>query len=676
MTDPVVGTDGQTYDRTSITEWLAREPISPITRQAMSVADLRPNVALRSQIQDYIARNGALAAMPALTPPAKKFAQAPITIASVRNAEKLHIRVASATGAEQRQPIVLIPIIDNSGSMNEPAAMSQGTENLGFSRLDLVLYAVRVMASILADDDYMGVVSFSTEARIVINPVAMTDDGKARINAALDRIRPDANTNIWDGIRKAASIANNPAFKDQNIVAMLLTDGFPNMNPPRGIVRTLQTMKMTNPWTLHTFGFGYQLDSALLAEIAEWGKGLFGFIPDASMVGTVFINALAHALTTATSNVSLSYKLSPSAPPVTLDLGPIAHGQPRDIILDLPADADPTVNDAAVPHGTVCEYALIHNKMTQVITAAIQLCRSDRLFDAQAALATFEVTHKACSDPNVKALLRDIKSDKDDEGQIGMAPSYFSRWGEHYMRAYLRAQQLQQCMNFKDPGLQIYGGDLFHALQDAGDTAFASLPVPKASLLRPSYGATAAAPAASLTSMSVFHNASSGCFAPNTGILLADGTRKTIDSLVRGDSVWTPSGPASVTAVVSCGTIKRTQPMSIVSGLCITPWHPIRIGGVWNFPADIVGYADRIMPAVFNLILSSGHIVDADGIEACTLGHGFTEDVVKHEFFGSQKVIDDIAKQPGWLDGAPVFVNLATRRDPDSGMICGWYDDI
>jgi hypothetical protein len=53
MTDPVIGDDGHTYERTAIERALHTKSVSPMTRQHMSTASLKPNYALRSAIQRW-----------------------------------------------------------------------------------------------------------------------------------------------------------------------------------------------------------------------------------------------------------------------------------------------------------------------------------------------------------------------------------------------------------------------------------------------------------------------------------------------------------------------------------------------------------------------------------------------------------------------------------------------
>jgi hypothetical protein len=53
MVDPVSGSDGRTYERSAIVEWLRTHNTSPITREIMTAGSLKPNYALRSLIQRY-----------------------------------------------------------------------------------------------------------------------------------------------------------------------------------------------------------------------------------------------------------------------------------------------------------------------------------------------------------------------------------------------------------------------------------------------------------------------------------------------------------------------------------------------------------------------------------------------------------------------------------------------
>jgi hypothetical protein len=84
---------------------------------------------------------------------------------------------------------------------------------------------------------------------------------------------------------------------------MLFTDGCPNISPPEGEIEALK--KMNNKCPIHTFGFGYNLNSELLYQMAQISSGMNSFIPDATFVGTVFVNAISNILTTAATNVEL-----------------------------------------------------------------------------------------------------------------------------------------------------------------------------------------------------------------------------------------------------------------------------------------------------------------------------------------------------------------------------------
>ena len=45
---------------------------------------------------------------------------------------------------------------------------------------------------------------------------------------------------------------------------------------------------------------------------------------------------------------------------------------------------------------------------------------------------------------------------------------------------------------------------------------------------------------------------------------------------------------------------------------------------------------------VYNVALEGGSSIKVNGIEVCTLGHGLTDNIVAHDFFGTARVLDNL----------------------------------
>jgi len=56
MEDPVILSDGHTYDRKCIVKWLEEHDTSPLTNEQLTNKEVRPNYALKSAIEDYLKR--------------------------------------------------------------------------------------------------------------------------------------------------------------------------------------------------------------------------------------------------------------------------------------------------------------------------------------------------------------------------------------------------------------------------------------------------------------------------------------------------------------------------------------------------------------------------------------------------------------------------------------------
>lgn len=86
-------------------------------------------------------------------------------------------------------------------------------------------------------------------------------------------------------------------------------------------------------------------------------------------------------------------------------------------------------------------------------------------------------------------------------------------------------------------------------------------------------------------------------------------------------------------------------PSSPSASLLITPYHPVRIAGEWKFPCDVAPAQRRACAAVYSFLLREEHVMTVGGVECVTLAHGLEDnDVVRHAYFGTMRVVEDLKK--------------------------------
>ncbi|KAJ3090054.1 hypothetical protein HK100_007563, partial [Physocladia obscura] len=235
----------------------------------------------------------------------------------------------------------------------------------------------------------------------------------------------------------------------------------------------------------------------------------------------------------------------------------------------------------------------------------------------------------------IKKLLVDV------EGQVmeAIQQQYFEKWGKHYLLSLLNAHRLQQCNNFKDPGVQVYQTPLFELLREELNEIFLKIPAPKPSgqsnFRNSFYGPKASriltgriqrnsvssitTNSASLNSASVidaslnsppvidmsrYNDPNGVCFSGNCFITLADGNKVPVKTLKKGIAVLT--GPNNMVRILNVNNsneirnnivaiavepvhyarveclvktkVTPTTPLVCLSntGLVITPYHPVQ----------------------------------------------------------------------------------------------------
>ena len=152
----------------------------------------------------------------------------------------------------------------------------------------------------------------------------------------------------------------------------------------------------------------------------------------------------------------------------------------------------------------------------------------------------------------------------------------------------------------------------------------------------------------------MFHNSNNPCFHGSCLVnmwvdndQLSNVTKK-VQDIRKGDTVRTPYGFSKVRCVIKtwCKDGKEFL-VRMDNGLLVTQWHPIRYNGMWVFPANvgIVKYMD--CEAIYSFVLETDHIMIIDNTECACLGHHIDGDVIGHEYFGTDKIIEDLKKLEG-----------------------------
>ena len=153
------------------------------------------------------------------------------------------------------------------------------------------------------------------------------------------------------------------------------------------------------------------------------------------------------------------------------------------------------------------------------------------------------------------------------------------------------------------------------------------------------------------------HMINGGCFPGYILVRMDDNSWKGYYQLQAGDRVH---GGATIRAVVEFVDVAT---ITTVEGIDTTPWHPYikPSTGAWAFPAHNIraGTATVRSRLVYTLVMDQGHTVqlrnprlsDTQVVTVCTLGHGIQGDVIGHEFYGTQRVTDDLSRFPGWASG-------------------------
>jgi hypothetical protein len=746
ITDPVMDCNGHTFERVAIEQWYRTHDTSPITNQVVSNKNLVPNYALKQIIE---AKNTPIQQIPVIEQQVKN------TVKKQYNKPKLNINqyINNSTDDEQhinlevnvaplaedasRMPLTCICVIDVSGSMGERATeYNPNGENDGFSRLDLVKHSLNTIHQSLSGNDEMALITFNQYANIILAPT--TVDNTELISTSITTLRSGGNTNLWIGLKNAIDMAKKIDTTNRNVAILVLTDGVSNYDPPRGLIPTFDTYISGNSgnsntntntsatglkYTIHTFAYGYEVDSEKLAYIATKGNGIFGFIPDGTMVGTIFINAMSNILSTAITNLvidistnhHLKYHITSKMQSFnkgvnnTLNIGSVLYGQTRNILIQVEKpfqigeenitgiitnnynDDEIIINACEnVDYDNIGYSMAINNIVSIINTIIINVKNKDRLNTFLEMLKT-----QYPQTPFIQDLATDILDDDPNKGQIGKSVAHtkwYNKWGCHYLRSVLRAYELQQCLNFKDLAPQHFAGETFKGYQSQIETTFSNITPPEPSILyNPpintytgiggSSGIVSSTPTPTRSYASIptsYYNVSGGCFTGNWLVNMADSTTKPVRDIKPGDMVVSKNainGFARVVCILKLRINNYIEMISLNGYDGITSYHPIYTdtNKAWVFPETYTTatYGAISGEYMYDFILDSGHTVNMQGgFNFACLGHGITTSpVISHPYFGTNRIIDDLKDHDDWTTGYITLDKWQFVRNSDNLVV-------
>jgi uncharacterized protein YegL len=642
-----------------------------------------------------------------------------LRVLSNSNKDNLIINITPPNDGPKRKLRILC-LMDRSQSMISPITYQTtdgNKEDDGLTRIDLAIHTYKTLVKTMPEDTEFGLISFNSKSKLLMPLTKMTSDNKNIAIENADKLLPTGMTNLWEPIEEALNIFRLDPRDDTTDVIIMMTDGEPTNRPIRGEVNEMKehiNKNFTNTPYFIPIGFTNGQDSSLLTKLADLTNEIVYYISDASMMGTVFINTLSYILSLSGTNLSVTLttenatKINPNLKylypnaifnetQMTLNIGSIGYGLTRNIVIPIKCD------DETVSIKVELTYTNANNDKCHLIESEVSVTDNTMFVKNQLFRMNFVSTIKNVlvnihSPEDCKKYLMDFLSQVRDnktpdnlylegiesdciEAIKAITPEYIKTWGQHYINALMLAHLNERCTNFKDEGVKFYSSTSFETYRKTGEKIFNEIDIDKhtfSTYVNEAYNFNGVMMNQSNNKprkmklygrQSNYLKQSNGCVMPNTMITLKHNIHKKAKDIRKGDILKTMNGYTSVICVVKFKTYQNMADMVKVNDLVISPYHPVYINNRWVFPKSLGKIYKEQTSYVYNFVLSSEGTIYANDVIICTLGHGLTTDIVRHEYLGTQRIINDLSRINGWKQGIVELPPMCFRRDKHSNQI-------
>lgn len=164
------------------------------------------------------------------------------------------------------------------------------------------------------------------------------------------------------------------------------------------------------------------------------------------------------------------------------------------------------------------------------------------------------------------------------------------------------------------------------------------------------------------------------CLHPKSKIKMNHNHYSTVDSLKVGDTVISNDGTAfyQIKMVIKMKVHgNKSYLVKLNDNLIISPNHPVKYCNQWYYPKKFAEPQIYNVDYLYNFVLDSCNLLTTENYSIVTIGHHFTDDIVKHPYFGSQQVIDDLKQFPTDSFGNTLIQSYNFEIDYNTNTICG-----
>jgi Ca-activated chloride channel family protein len=209
----------------------------------------------------------------------------------------------------QRPDAALTFVIDTSGSMARE------------DRLELVKRSLAVLVEQLRPSDTVAIVSYGTDARVVLEPTSARDGG--RILGALDELSPDGSTNAEAGLRLGYRLAADHFLEGGINRVVLASDGVANTgNTDAATILGRIAWDASLGIQLVSVGFGMgNYNDVLMEQLADKGDGFYAYVNTIDDATTLFRDRLVSTLDTIALDARVQVEFNPQVVEAYLLIG-------------------------------------------------------------------------------------------------------------------------------------------------------------------------------------------------------------------------------------------------------------------------------------------------------------------------------------------------------------------